>query len=216
MTGPGHDDQGTSPRRGLSAGPIRRGTVARLAIRTVRAAQLLAWQLIEVLLALVILFEEWGWRPLSAALARLARIEIIGRLERAVVTLPPWPALAVFLVPSVLFLPLKLASLWLIAKGQVLAATVLFALAKVAGTALYARIFQLTQPALMRLAWFARAYNWFMPWKEAILEHARATRAWRAAMEIKARAKTLARDLWRRVRPAVLAIAARLRALFVR
>jgi hypothetical protein len=130
--------------------------------------------------------------------------------------LSPWPALVVFLVPSVLFLPLKLGALWLIAAGQTFAATALFVFAKVVGTALYARIFQLTQPALMRLAWFAGLYNWFMPWKEAIVAQARQTRVWTAAVALKARAKVLAEAAWFRLRPAVMAAAGRLRAMLGR
>ncbi|MGE0698556.1 MAG: hypothetical protein AB7O57_05620 [Hyphomicrobiaceae bacterium] len=209
----GEGDGGNGGRRGLHTPSIQRGKIARLAIRSIRAARAVAWQAAEVVLALVILFEEWGWRPLSAAIARLARVEVVARLERAIVALPPWPALGVFLVPSLLFLPLKLAALWLIGGGHLLWATLLFAFAKIAGTALYARIFQLTQPTLMQLAWFARAYNWFMPWKEAIVAHAKSTAAWKAAMALKARARLLAGEAWRAVRPVAMAAVARLRAL---
>ncbi len=200
-------------RRGLHTPSIQRGTVARVAIRGVRLAQAGAWQLLEILLAAIILFEEWGWRPLSAALARLAEFNIVARLEMRVRTLPPWPALAVFLVPSVLFLPLKLAALWLIAGGHAVSAMALFAFAKLVGTALYARIFQLTQPALMQLDWFARLYNSFMPWKQAIVAHARQTKVWQAGVALKARVKTAAKAAWARVRPAAVAAFARLKGL---
>ena len=200
-------------RRGLYTPSIQRGAAARIAIRSVRLVQAAAWQLLEVVLAAIILFEEWGWRPLSAALARLAEFNVVARLEMGVRALPPWPALAVFLVPSVLFLPLKLAALWLIAGGHAVGAMALFAFAKVAGTALYARIFQLTQPALMQLAWFARIYNWFMPWKAAIVAHARQTKVWRAGAALKTRVKTAAKAAWARFRPSAKAAFARLKTL---
>lgn len=212
MSVPDNEPHGRPSRRGLGTPSIQRGTVARLAIRTIRVARHVAWQAAEVLLALIILFEEWGWRPLSAAIARLAEIGVVARLEMWVRTLPSWPALAVFLVPSLLFLPLKLAALWLIAGGHAIAATLLFVFAKIAGTALYARIFQLTQPALMRLAWFARLYNWFMPWKDALIAHAKATPVWRAAMALKARAKAV----WVKLKPLALGLLGRLRALLGR
>lgn len=198
--------------RGLSVPSIQRGRVARAAIRTIRLAQRASWQVLELLLAVVILFEEWGWQPLSQAIARLAQFDIIARIEVWVRLLPPWPALAVFLVPSVLFLPLKLAALWLIAGGHAVAATLLFAFAKVAGTALYARIFQLTQPALMRLPWFAHLYNWFMPWKEAVIAHAKATPVWRAAVAAKERVKAA----WLHLRPVVRDLAGRIRRVLAR
>ena len=34
------------------------------------------------ILALLILFEEWGWEPLNRLLARLARLPLIGHIER--------------------------------------------------------------------------------------------------------------------------------------
>ncbi len=49
-----------------------------------------------------------------------------------------------------------------------MSATLLFVGAKIASTALVARIFILTKPSLMQIAWFARAFNWFVPWKDAI------------------------------------------------
>jgi hypothetical protein len=203
---------GDHRRRGLATPSIQRGEVARIAIRTIRVAQRLAWEALQVALALIIVFEEWGWQPLSRAIARLARIDAVARLEMWVVGLPPWPALAVFLVPSLLFFPLKLAALWLIAGGHIMTATLLFAFAKVAGTALYARIFQLTQPALMQLAWFARLYNWFVPWKDALIEHAKATPVWRAAVALKARMKAA----WERLKPAALAVIGRIRQMLTR
>jgi hypothetical protein len=65
----------------------------------------------------------------------------------------------------------------------------------IAGTALIARLFQLTQPALMKLGWFARFYNAWSLWKEALLMHVRASWAWRAGRVIKKRAV----QRWRRL-----------------
>lgn len=199
-------------RRGLHVPHIQRGEVARLAIRTVRAARRGLLLSLEVLLAGIILFEEWGWRPLSAALASLARIRIVARLEAAIAGLPPWPALAVFMVPSLLFLPLKLAALWLIAGGHVVWATGLFVFAKIGGTALYARIFQLTQPSLMQLPWFARGYAWFIDWKEHLVQHARQTAAWQLGSRIGDRVREALAVRWKRLKPVLVALAAQIKA----
>lgn len=208
---PDNDNEQKSRGRGLSHGSIRRGSVARWGIRAVRLVQSVVWQAIGIVLALVIVFEEWGWRPLAALLVRLTRIDVVARLEAAVAALSPWPALGVFLVPSVLFLPLKLAALWLISGGHAVSATALFVFAKIAGTALYARIFQLTQPRLMQLTWFARLYNWFMPWKEAVVAHARSTAVWQAALVLKGRVKAAAKAAWQRLKPVALAAVQRVR-----
>ena len=46
------------------------------------------------LAALVMFIEEWGWRPLTAWAARLARWPPLARLEARIRTLPPAAALA--------------------------------------------------------------------------------------------------------------------------
>jgi len=56
-------------RRGLKVTSIRRGEIARYAIQTVRLVRKVARQALGLLVALIIVFEEWGWRPLAAALA---------------------------------------------------------------------------------------------------------------------------------------------------
>jgi hypothetical protein len=190
--------------------------VARAALRVLRLVRTALVRTLEALLAVIIVFEEWGWRPLAAALASLARLAPVAKIEAAIVALPPYPALVVFAGPSLLVLPLKLASLWLIAHGHVVLATGLFIGAKIVGTALLARIFQLTQPALMRLAWFAWTYETVMPWKAALVARVRASWAWRFGRVVKERVKRRARAMWLTLQPSIEPWIARLRALFAR
>lgn len=201
MADSGQHNAAERRRQGLRRTAARAGMVARLALKAIRIARRLLWQSAEILLALVIIFEEWGWKPLAALAARLARFKPIAAAEAVIVQLPPYPALAVFALPSILLLPLKLVALWLIANGHLVWASILFVGAKVAGTAVLARIFQLTQPALMRLAWFAWLYNTLMPWKEALVERLRASRAWRVGRVVKARLKHAAEAAWAESRP---------------
>jgi hypothetical protein len=133
------------------------------------------------LVALVILFEEWGWEPLQALLARIARLPGLAWLERRIAALPPYAALAVFAVPALALLPLKLGALWLIGRGHALLGLLLIVGAKLAGTAIVARLYALTQHALLRLAWFARLHARWVDWKTALLARVRASWAWEAA-----------------------------------
>ena len=150
----------------------------------------------EALLALRILFEEWGWEPLQRALAWVARLPPLAWLERRVAALPPSAALAVFILPTALLLPVKLAALWLIGIGQAGLGLAVIVIAKLVGTALLARIFKLTQPALMQLAWFALWYGRWTVWKAGIVSQVRASWAWRVGRVVKRRvAQRLAR--WR-------------------
>jgi hypothetical protein len=183
------------------------GTTLRAAWRVVRP--ILA-RCLEIVLALIILFEEWGWRPLADLVGRLAQWGPWSRLETAIARLPPYAALVVFALPSTLLLPLKFAALFLIARGQIVLAGVLFMAAKVVATALVARLFMLTQPALMQIGWFAWAYDTVMPWKHALTEYVRGSWAWRTGRVVKERAKRLLAAQWRALRPLALAVNRRL------
>lgn len=141
------------------------------------------------LLALLILFEEWGWEPLQRLLARLGRLPLLRQLEARIARLPPYAALVVFFVPALLLLPVKLAALALIAHGQRLLGLTVIVLAKLMGTAIVARLFTLTRPALMQLPWFVRLYGRWTAWKEALLARVRASWAWRWGRVLKRQAR---------------------------
>ena len=152
------------------------------------------------------MFEEWGWRPLAELLGRLARWRPWAAVETVIVRLPPYAALVVFVLPSTLLLPLKFLAVFLVAKGQMVLAGLLFVVAKVVATALVARLFMLTQPALMQIGWFAWGYETMMPWKEALIERVRASWAWRVGRVWKERARRVMGAEWRRWRPAMLEV----------
>ncbi len=174
--------------------------ILRTAWRIARGPIILA---LQILAALVVLFEEWGWKPLSALLGRLAQFAPIAFLERLIARLPPYAALAVFALPTVFLLPLKFVAMWLLAMGRYWTATALFAGAKVASTALIARIFTLTKPQLMQIGWFASAYNWFVPWKESFFALIRTSWVWRYGRMLKNRVNLEVKQLWLRWEPAV-------------
>lgn len=146
-----------------------------------RGPRLLAWLKapLRLALALVILFEEWGWAPLQRLMARIARLPPLRQIEALIARAPPYVALVVFFVPTLALLPVKIGALWLVAQGQKLLGVLVIAVAKVVGTALMARLFTLTQPALMRLPWFASLYGRWSAWKEALLAWVRGSIVWR-------------------------------------
>jgi hypothetical protein len=151
-------------------------------------------KLVVALFAGVLLFEEWGWEPLAAVFGRLARLPLWGWLERKITQLAPMPALLVIAVPMLTLLPVKLLALFLFGKGQTALGLFLLLGAKLVGTALMARLFQLTQPALMQLGWFARWYPRWKNWKDGVLAEIRLSAPWRAGQ----RAKRVARAWWKR------------------
>lgn len=154
--------------------------------------------LAAALLVPLLLFEEWGWEPLAALAARLARLPLWARLERMVQALPPWGALLVFMVPVLMLLPLKLLALFLLGRGHAASAVLLLVGAKLAGTAVVARLFQLVEPALMRIPLFARWYPRWKQWKDRVLGFVRLSAPWRAARRL----KNGTRRWWRSLRRA--------------
>ncbi|MGJ7496526.1 hypothetical protein ACSFA8_15735 [Variovorax sp. RT4R15] len=141
---------------------------------------------LTALLVPVLLFEEWGWAPLAALVGQLARLPLWARLERKVAGLPPWGALLVFVAPVVALFPVKLLALYLFGRGHYTSGLVLLIGAKLAGTAVVARLFQLTLPALMQIPLFARWYPRWKNWKDSVLTAVRQSAPWRAVRALKA------------------------------
>ena len=195
-----------------SRGPrFANSSVTRLTLRALRAVAMGARLLLQTLVAIIIVFEEWGWRPLAAALAQLGRLKPIAWIEAHIQRLPPYGALLVFGAPSLLLLPLKLLALFLIASGRELEATLLFIGAKVVGTAIVARLFQLTEAQLLRIPWFAWAYGYFMPWKEALTAWVRASWPWRYGRVVKERVRRALKPVTTALRAEAAQIVARIR-----
>ena len=131
------------------------------------------------LLALLLIFEEWGWDPLSRALARLAQLPVWGRIEKLISSLPPWAALITFFVPILALIPVKLLAWYWVAQGHTFLGLAIIAAAKLVGTAVVARLFSLTHPALMQMPWFARLYTRWKVWKDRMTARIKDTPQWR-------------------------------------
>lgn len=212
------DDKRKTAWAGLLTGLGRAGVIALWSVRELART---AWSLVrapliaamQVAVALIVLFEEWGWEPLSDLLARVARFGPVAVVERWIAALPPYAALLVFALPTAVLLPLKFVAVWLLSNGQYWTATALFAGAKIVSTALIARIFILTKPQLMQIGWFKRFYDWLVPWKDALYAEIRESWVWRYGRMVKSRIRLEAKKVVARARPSLDAIMARVRAV---
>ena len=148
--------------------------------------------LLFLAVALFLLFEEWGWEPLAAGFAALGRLPVWRQLERLVVQLPPWAALLAFGMPMLALIPIKLLALYLLGQGHLATGLATMVLAKLAGTAFAARLFQLTKPALMQIHWFAKIYVPWKIWKDHKLRQLRSSLPWRWGRRLRQRVKLLA------------------------
>jgi len=144
----------------------------------------------------VLLFEEWGWEPLARCFKALAKLPLWAAIERRVANLPPWAALMVFALPVLALVPIKLLALYLVGNGHLVLGLGLVVGTKITGTAVAARLFQLTEPALMRLHWFARLYTPWKLWKDKLLAQVRNSAPWRHIRVLKARCKKAAMQSW--------------------
>jgi hypothetical protein len=147
------------------------------------------------LFALVIFVEEWGWRPLTALAARIARWPPIAALEALIRRAPPRLALALFLVPAVLLVPVKIGALWLIQEGRATLGIAVIVVAKLLGTALVGRLFILVEAQLMAFPWFARCVFWWRATRDRVMFALRQSILWRSGRVL----RRIWREAWRRL-----------------
>jgi len=140
-----------------------------------------------VLAALFLFVEEWLWVHLQTAMAWVGRLPGIRGMEKRIAGLPPYPAMVLFLVPGLLLLPVKIGALFLIGRGFAVTGITTIVAAKVAGTAIVARLFALCRQSLLTIGWFAKLYCWIVRVKTTLYARIKAMAFWQAAVRIKLR-----------------------------
>ena len=158
--------------------PCAEAAVMALPLSLDPAPRLLGKHVVTLLLAAIVLFEEWGWEPLSRLARTLARLRPWARLERRIAALSPRAAMLVLALPWTILLPAKFLTLWLLATGQTALAVFVIVACKAVGTAVVARLFKLTRPSIMALPWFAPRYLAWEAFKGRLMAQARATPMW--------------------------------------
>ena len=151
------------------------------------------------LAAIFLLIEEWLWANGARAMRVLAQFPPLHALEAGIVRLPPYWALAVFVLPAVLLFPVKLLALLAIARGHAFSGIGVIVAAKLGGAAAVARLYTLTRPTLLTLPWFARWHGRFMETKDRWIARLQATHAWRRTSRLSAMLGRARRVWWRRL-----------------
>jgi len=106
-----------------------------------------------------------------------------------------------FAIPLLTLLPVKIVALYWLSHGHKLLGIGVIISAKLIGTGITARLFMLTQPTLMKLAWFARLFARWMRFKDSVLTRARQSAAWQQWLAFKHHVGGLisnVRNWWRR------------------
>jgi hypothetical protein len=122
------------------------------------------------ILALLFLLEAWLWdhlRPLVAwAVALVPWTRFKQWLAQIIERLPPYAALAVFIIPFIVLLPLKFLEVYFLATRNWLGAAFVLIVAKLLGLGVTAFVFDVTRVKLLQMPWFSRMYDWFMRARE--------------------------------------------------
>jgi len=131
-------------------------------------------------IAVVFLIELWLWNGLKRGMALLGQLPVLRQLEHWIAGLPPAGAALMFVAPATLILPIKLFALKMIMGGHLLQGAGVILAAKLAATALFARVYVLTQPALMRVQWFVRLHAAVLRWRVWVYRQIESHPLWRA------------------------------------
>jgi hypothetical protein len=106
----------------------------------------------------------------------LADLKIFDGLRRWIVSLRPYPTLALFIVPVVVLEPIKPVAAYLAATGHFMAGAVIFVVGEILKLVLLERLFVVSRDKLISIKSFAWAYEHYRQVKE-LLE---STEAWQA------------------------------------
>ncbi len=107
----------------------------------------------------VVMAEDLVVRPIGNALNRIHRVGVLQRLHQRLGRLPPGVALPLFLVPEVASRAGWLASAWLLLNGAAWEALMVYVLTKLLAAVTALWVYRACEPALLRVAWFARVHG---------------------------------------------------------
>lgn len=150
--------------------------------------------------AMLLMFEDWLWNACATLGSHFTGLRALRKIEEVLVGLSPRLALCAYVMPAVLLFPVKLLALFAMARGHVSLGIVVILVAKLLGTALVARIYSLTKPALLSMPWFARWHNRFVVHKDRLILRLKTSPAWRHLRAELKRMSERRRYLWLRLR----------------
>ena len=128
--------------------------------------------------AAIVFVEDVLLHYLGVAMAALAALPWVARVEAWLARLPPSAALVAFVAPSTLVLPVKLAAFWFALNGKLALATMSIVAGKVIATALVARLLKILRPTLVTMPWFLASETWVFACRDRLYGFVRAIPAW--------------------------------------
>lgn len=150
--------------------------------------------------ALILLIEEWFWDVGTRLFQLIAAWPPVASLEERIRALRPYPALCLFVLPALLLFPIKILALVAIASGHAVGGVCAIIVAKLGGAAAVARLYVLTRPALLTLAWFARWHDAFIVLKDRWIGRLKDTIAFRRTSLALSRMRRISGELIARLK----------------
>jgi hypothetical protein len=108
---------------------------------------------------LLVLLEHVLWAGSRAILRGIAGLGAVRAAQLWLGLLPPYAAVPLFLVPELCSHGAGIWATVLLARGHVVTATLIAVVFKGVATLVLVWIYQACEPALLRVAWFARVHN---------------------------------------------------------
>ncbi len=122
----------------------------------------------------------------------LAKKKLFERVRLWIVSLGPYPSLALFAVPLIILEPAKPLSAYLIGTGHFFAGAVTFITAEVLKLTFVERLFQLNRNKLLSIPAFAWGYQYWRHMMDVI----ESMEVWRASRRLAADAARMVRTRW--------------------
>lgn len=128
-------------------------------------------------------------RPFAAWLGGM---RIFERLHRWIVSLRPYPSLALFAVPVVILEPVKPVAGYLVASGHLAAGAMTFVTGEVLKLTCVERLFELNRKKLLSIPAFAAGYRY---WRR-MMDVVESLEVWKASRRLANRAAQIVRLRW--------------------
>jgi hypothetical protein len=128
-------------------------------------------------------------RPITAWISKMRFLE---RIRRWVVSLRPYPSLALFAVPVIILEPAKPLAGYLAATGHFFAGAITFVTAEVLKLSCVERLFQLNRKKLLSIPAFATGYKYWRRMMDAL----ESLEVWKTSRRLVNHAARLLRTRW--------------------
>ena len=122
----------------------------------------------------------------------MSKLRILERTRRWIVSLRPYPSLALFAVPVIILEPAKPLAGYLAATGHVCAGAVTFVAAEVLKLSFVERLFQLNRKKLLSIPAFAAGYKY---WRR-MMDVVESLEVWKVSRRLASNAARFMRTRW--------------------